>query len=681
MDLLRTTTLTTPPEATVPGPPRPSGTNASRTRRPDRALAGRLLRGRSADPAWARAGLAVLLLATALLYLWDLGASGWANSFYAAAAQAGSVSWKAFLFGASDAAGSITVDKSPLALWPMDLSVRIFGLSSWSILVPQALEGVATVAILHRAVRRATGSAGAGLLAGAAMALTPVAVLMFRFDNPDAMLVLLLTGAASATLRAVEEARAAGAPRRWLVLAGALVGLAFLAKMLQAFLVLPALVLVYLLCAGTPVLRRLADLLVAFAAMLVAGGWWVALVEAWPASDRPWIGGSQHNSVLELIVGYNGVGRLDGNETGSVGGGGGPGGSMWGRTGLTRLFSGEIGGQASWLLPAALVLGVAALWWARRDGRLRAALGVWLGWLVVTGLTFSLMAGIFHAYYTVALTPALGALVGIGGHVLWQHRAGLAARMVLAATAGGTAVWAIVLLGRSSEFLPWLRPLLLVGGLLVSAALVLSHVAPRRWALVIAAAAVLVGLAGPASYAVDTALTPHTGSIPSAGPSVQGGSGPGGFGGTPPGRLPARAGATTGGGPTGRGSTGGMGGLLDGSTSTPALTRVLSADAGSYTWVAAAIGSNNASGYQLATELPVMAIGGFNGSDPSPTLAQFEQYVAAGRIHWFIGGGQGGPGGGPGGSTSTAITQWVQAHFAATTVDGVTLYDLSGGAS
>ncbi len=274
---------------------------------------------------WVRPAVAGLLVATGVLYLWGLGASGWANSFYSAAVQAGSVSWKAFFFGASDAAGSITVDKTPLALWPMDLSVRLFGLSSWSILVPQALMGVASVGLLFATVRRSTRSAAAGLIAGAVLALTPVAVLMFRFDNPDALLVLLLVGSAASTLRAVDASRARaegvpGHPVRWLAFAGALVGLAFLTKMLQAFLVLPALVLVYLVAARTPFGRRVGHLLVAFGAMLLTAGWWVAAVSLWPAASRPYIGGSQHNSILELTLGYNGFGRLTGAETGSVGG-------------------------------------------------------------------------------------------------------------------------------------------------------------------------------------------------------------------------------------------------------------------------------------------------------------------------------------------------------------------------
>ena len=282
----------------------------------DRTRAQRVLRGRAGDPAWVRPSLFALLLGTALLYIWGLGASGWGNSFYSAAVQAGTKSWKAFFFGSSDAANFITVDKPPASLWVMEISARIFGVNAWSILVPQALEGVATVAFLYATVRRWFTPA-AGLLAGAVLALTPVAVLMFRFNNPDALLVLLLTVAAYAVTRALEVGST-----RWLVLAGSLVGFGFLAKMMQAFLVVPAFALVYVLAAPTPLRRRIWQLLLAGVAMFVAAAWWVVAVVLTPAADRPYIGGSQHNSVLELIFGYNGFGRLTGNETGSVTGGG-----------------------------------------------------------------------------------------------------------------------------------------------------------------------------------------------------------------------------------------------------------------------------------------------------------------------------------------------------------------------
>src|SRR5690349_2352041 len=399
-----TTTLPVPPMVSPAGPPPAAPPPPDRPRSRWSAF----FRGRADDAPWVRPSLLALLVLTGALYLWGLGASGWGNAFYSAAVQAGSESWKAFFYGSSDAANSITVDKTPGSLWIMALSVRIFGLSSWSILVPQALMGVATTGLLFTTVRRWYGPA-AGLLAGAVAALTPVAVLMFRFDNPDALLVLLLVGAAYALTRALERAST-----RWLVLVGVLVGFAFLAKMLQAFLVVPGFALVYLLAAPIPLRRRIVQLLIAAAAMIAAAGWWVAIVELWPASSRPYIGGSQTNSVLELIFGYNGLGRLSGNETGSVVGGGRQGqAGQWGATGLFRLFETEMGGQASWLIPAALLFTGYLLWMARRaprtDGR-RAQVLLWASWLVVTGLVFSFAQGIIHPYYTVALAPAIAAL-------------------------------------------------------------------------------------------------------------------------------------------------------------------------------------------------------------------------------------------------------------------------------
>jgi 4-amino-4-deoxy-L-arabinose transferase-like glycosyltransferase len=663
------------------------------------ARGSRLLRGNPDDPRWARPALLALLFGTGVLYIWGLGASGWANSFYSAAVQAGSHSWKAFFFGSSDTANFITVDKPPASLWVMDLSARIFGVNAWSILVPQALEGVATVAVLYATVRRWFTPA-AGLLAGAVVALTPVAVLMFRFNNPDSLLVLLLTIAAYALTRAVETAGT-----RWLVLAGSLVGFGFLAKMMQAFLVVPAFALVYVLAAPTPLRRRVWQLLLAGVAMVVAAAWWVAAVALTPASARPYIGGSQHNSILELIFGYNGFGRLTGDETGSVTGGGGlgnraGGASQWGPTGWNRLFGSQMGTQISWLIPAALVLMLGGWWLSRREGRaskLRAATVLWGATLLVSGLTISLSKGIIHPYYTVALAPAIGALVGIGGTALWANRARLAARGFLSVAIAVTAWWAYVLLGRTPAFEPWLRPTVFVAGVAAAVAVWLTTHAHRRIAIAVATGAVVTALAAPAAYAFDTASTPHTGSIPSAGPS-SGRGGQGGFGGagqvrgqggggfgTTPNGAPLQGGGPNGtggfGGPTGTqrpgaGGTGGAGGgLLGSSTPSTALTTVLRARAQSYTWVAAAIGSNSASGYQLATGDPVMAIGGFNGSDPSPTLAQFKQYVSAGKIHYFIAGSVGTPNGGS--NASSEISQWVQSTFTATTVGGVTLYDLT----
>jgi 4-amino-4-deoxy-L-arabinose transferase-like glycosyltransferase len=659
-----------------------------------------LLRGRAEDPAWIRPSLLGLLLATAVLYAWNLGASGWANSFYSAAAQAGSVSWKAFFFGSSDSANSITVDKPPAALWIMALSVRLFGLNSWSILLPQALEGVGAVGLLYLAVRRTSGAV-AGLIAGAVLAVTPVAALMFRFNNPDALLVMLLVAAGYCVIRATETGSA-----RWLALAGALVGFGFLTKMLQALLVLPAFALAYLIAAPNPLASRIRRLLLAGGAMLLAAGWWIAIVSLIPARYRPYIGGSQHNSILELTLGYNGFGRLTGNETGSVGGGGtaGNGGGMWGATGWSRLFGTDMGTQISWLLPSALLLLVVGFWFTRkavRTDRSRAALVVWGGWLLVTGLVFSYAKGIIHPYYTVALAPAIGGVIGIGATLLWHRRDRLSATVLLGMSVLLAAGWQFVLLDRTASWLPWLRYAILMFGVATALLLVVVSRMARRVGLAIAAVALVVGLAGPSAYAVATARQPQTGAIPSAGPAGAGGFGlgggrggqapaGGGFGGpglgggtAPNGTLPngtaPNGTAPNGTAPNGTGRTGfggGGGGLLNASTPSAALVQALEANASKYTWVAAAVGSNTAAGYQLATNLAVMPIGGFNGSDPAPTLAQFRAYVAAGRIHYFIGGG--GFGGQQGGSgSSSEIGSWVQSHYTAVTIGGTTLYDLT----
>src|SRR3954447_20502824 len=335
-----TSTLPVPPMVSAPPPVAPPRSRWST-----------LIFGPPEDAAWVRPSLIALLLLTGVLYVWGLGASGWGNAFYSAAVQAGSQSWKAFFYGSSDAANSITVDKTPGSIWIMALSARIFGVNAWSILVPQALMGVATAGLLFATVKRWFGPA-AGLIAGAVSALTPVAVLMFRFNNPDALLVLLMVAGAYATVRAIENGST-----KWLALAGVFVGFGFLTKMLQALLVVPAFALAYLL-AGPPRLgKRIGQLLLAGLAIVVSAGWYVAIVELVPASMRPYIGGSQNNSLLELTLGYNGLGRLNGDETGSVGGGGfgGAGCSMWGETGILRMFDSSQVGQISWVLPAALI--------------------------------------------------------------------------------------------------------------------------------------------------------------------------------------------------------------------------------------------------------------------------------------------------------------------------------------
>ena len=673
--------------------PRPSA--------PDRA-GGRirsLVRGRAQDELWVRPALIALLVGTAAAYLWDLSVSGSANSFYAAAVQAGTKSWKAFFFGSLDSSNFITVDKPPASLWVMDLSGRIFGFSSWSMLVPQALEGVAAVALLYAAVKRWFG-AGGGLIAGALLAITPVAALMFRFNNPDALLVCLLVAGAYCLTRALE-----GASTRWVIAAGTMIGFAFLAKMGQAFLVLPAFALVYVVAAPTGLRRRLWQMTAGALAIVLSGGWWVAIVALWPVGSRPFIDGSPDNSIFNLILGYNGLGRIFG-----TGGGGGAGGAQnfSGATGLLRLFDDAMGGQASWLLPAALIAIVVGVWSRRRaprTDRTRATVLLWGGWLIVSGVVFSLGSGVIHTYYTVALAPAIAALVAVGGAVLWRTRETVSSRAVMALTVLVTAIWSCVLLDRTPEWEPWLR-------VVIPASAVLAVVGPlaapvlrrlgRRITIATAALALVACLSGPVAYSAQTITTAHTGSIPSAGPSSGTGMGGGGFGGQ--------------------------------STVSSALVKALEADSSRYHWVAAVSGSQSAASLELATNgAPVMAIDGFNNEGGHLTLTQFKAYVAGGEIHYYIatsnggvgqphaGGtaGKGGPGssgalhthvgsgafsgappsgggthgaptgatagrfsraplgGGMGASSESAITAWVKAHYTSVTIGGETVYSLT----
>lgn len=633
----------------------------------------RIARGRAEDPRWVRPALLGILAATAFLYLWNLSASGYGNEFYAAASQAAGKNWTAWFFGSLDPSNAITVDKPPASLWVSGLAVRMFGLSSWSVLAPQALEGVAAVGLLYATVRRTSGAA-AGLLAAAVLAATPAAALMFRFNNPDALLVLLLIAGAYALIRAVEKASA-----KWLVLAGTALGFAFLTKMLQAFLALPAFALVYLVAAPTSLRRRIGHVLLAGLAILVSAGWWIAAAAAWPASSRPYIGGSTNNSVLQLVFGYNGFGRLFGQNGGAGGGGmsgGTSGSSFGGATGLFRIFGSEMGFEISWLLPAAIVALVAAVLLthgARRTSATRTGLMLWGGWLLVTALVFDYMKGIVHPYYTVALAPAIAGLLAIGVTTAWRHRqrlGGSAALAAITATAGG---WSFVLLSRNATWHPALRWAILTTSIVVAVGWLMTAERTRKVTGTLAIAGVISGMAGPTAYTIATAAHPHTGSIPSVGPVTTAA----GFGGGSAGPSGGTGGGTSGG-------TGGAGGIGGGqSTTSSAIIQLL--ERTNTRWAAAIVGANSAAPLQLSSGKAVMAIGGFNGGDNSPTLAQFEAYVKAGKIHYFISGGQGMGGGmgggGMGGNSGSAIANWVAQHYKSTTVGGYTVYDLTSATS
>lgn len=677
----------------------------------------RLLLGPVGQPPWARPLLWLLLVATAVFYLVGITGSGYANDFYAAAVKSSTESWKAWLFASLDSGNAITVDKPPVSIWIMGLSGRIFGFSSASMLIPQALMGVGTVALLYASVKR-WFSPGAGLVAGALLALTPVAALMFRFNNPDALLVLLMTAAAYCVLRAIEQpARAHGAKKSraltWLLLAGTAIGFAFLTKMLQGLLVLPGFALAYLWASPSKLWTRIWHLLAALGAVVVSAGWFVVLVALWPASSRPYIGGSTDNSLWELAIGYNGLGRIFGG-TGNGGGGGniggGGGGMFGGATGLGRMFGSSFGAQISWLIPAALIALIAGLAFtarAARTDRTRAALVLWGGWLLVTGLTFSYMAGTVHPYYSVALAPAIAALVAIGGREMWRGRDNSVVRGLLALMIAVTAVWSFRLMQvNAPTWHPELRWITLIGGLAGAVLLAVSVARLRRLAVVGLLVGSLTAGVGMTAWAVDTVATDHTGSTPTAGPATAGDRGgfgggrtgtfPGGTGGrgfpgngdiaaggtVPNGAIPGDGTAADGGTVPGTGTGGttpGAGtvpaGGVGGGTTTASAGVVTLLEATTTRWAAATTSSMSASPYILGTDKAIMAIGGFTGSDPSPTLAQFQEYVRTGQISYFIGGGRGGFGGG-GDTGSSSISSWVTANYKATTVDGVTVYDL-----
>ena len=569
-----------------------------------------------------RLALGALLTLTALLYLVNPAVNGWANSYYSAAAQAGSMDWTAFLYGSSDPGNTITIDKPPAALWPIALSIRLFGLNAAAILLPQALMGVATVGVIYASVRRGFPRSTA-LLAGALAAITPVAALMFRYNNPDALLVLLLTSALYFTVRAIERPSV-----KWMAWAGAAVGLGFLTKELQAFLILPALVIVYLVAAPVGFWRKIGHLLVALAALIVAAGWWVALILLVRPDARPYVGGSQSNNFLDVVLGYNGIGRITGNGYGN-------GSSSASSAGIDRLLSGYLAGQIGWLLPAAIVMLAIALMLIGRTNHSdlsRAIILLFGGTLVVTTLALSFMSGIFHGYYVVAMVPGIAALVAIGATLLWRDRHELRARIALAVIVAGSAGWAFVIL-RRYPVLDGLDWVILLLALVATVALTLP---PRgRFVAALAATTALASLTvGQLAYSIQTTTVSHTGSGPIAGPAS---------------------------GTSKRGAN----------YVSAAGASALSADAESYRWVAAAVGSSLAAELQLATGHPVMPLGGYKRSDPAPTLATFQMLVEAQAIHYLL------PSSTGGSSQSALIVRWVEANFARTKVGGIDVYDLT----
>ncbi|WP_069466980.1 ArnT family glycosyltransferase [Actinacidiphila rubida] len=429
------------------------------------------------DPRYARPALLAIMAVAAVLFCWDMRHSGY-HAFYAETAHSMAMSWKGFFFGSFDPGNTITIDKVPGFLWPQALSVRLFGFHGWALTLPQAIEGVLSVAVLHRAVRRWAG-VHAALLAAAAFTLTPVIAGMFRTQVEDPSFTLLVLLAADATLKA-----AVGARVRPLLAAGFWVGLAFQAKMLEAWAVLPALGLLYAVSAPAVLRRRLAHLVAAGAVCLAVSATWVLAVTLTPAHDRPYVDGTTDNSAVSQVVGYNFLSRfaslgVTAKDTGSVSdsvmvgttptGHPGTGHGTQGPAQWAKMFGKSLSSQTGWLYPAALISAVCGV--VRRRGRprtdpLRAGFLLWSAWLATYFAIFSAGAVGEHTYYMGVVAVPLAALFGAGTVELWRSwkRGGRVGLWGLPALVVGTVGWSAVVAGRFPGFLPWLVPVASAGG-------------------------------------------------------------------------------------------------------------------------------------------------------------------------------------------------------------------------
>jgi 4-amino-4-deoxy-L-arabinose transferase-like glycosyltransferase len=610
------------------------------------------------------------------LNLWALSRNGWANDYYSAAVRSMSSSWHNFLFASLDRSGVMTVDKPPLALWVQALSVRIFGYHSLSVLVPQALMGVASAALVYDLVRRRFGRIG-GAVAGLALALTPITVAISRHNNPDALLALCSVAALWCVVHALEHGRT-----RWLVAAGVCVGLGFETKMGVALTVAPGIVAawVWMSPAGRGRLHALRQLLVGGGAMVLVGGAWPALVALTPGADRPWVSGTSDNSIFSLMFEYNGLGRVDGQT-------GGAGGSMFGgSTGPLRLLNSALGGQAGWLLGFALLSGLgilAASRLRRSDARTGWLLAVG-GALLTTAVLFSGASGIFHPYYVSLLAPFAAAIVGAGAAQLMDG--GPTARIVapLAVLAGVAAE--LLIRGNYPGQLTWLPPVLIVVGALAVLALLAFNTRPVRMAALGAVLAAL--LLAPSVWAFDTVGYPTSGTFPSGGPaSAESGGGPGGFsgpggfggaggfgaGGRPgasaSGAVPQLFGPGAGGfsGPPGGGAVlgggPGGGGAFRGDESLSSVLYYVAKHGGGTIAVSS---QSSAAAAIILKDANVAGIGGFSGRESDVSAAWLAQAVSAGKIRWVVGeqGGRSGGGRLPGDTrtgSNTAMSAVAQA--------------------
>jgi 4-amino-4-deoxy-L-arabinose transferase-like glycosyltransferase len=621
------------------------------------------------QPPWARPALLGVAALAAVLYAWNLADTRF-QAYYSMAVRGMTGSWSAFLFGAVDPAGSVTIDKVPGFLWPQALSALVFGFHPWALMLPQVVEGVVSVLVLYRVVRRWAGPVP-GLIAAAVFTLTPITAVMFGHSlMEDPALTMCLILAADAWQRAADTGRL-----RWLLLAGIWVGVGFQAKMLQAWAVLPAFTLGYLVVAPVPLRTRLRQLAIAGAATLAVSAVWVALVTLTPAANRPYVDGSTNNSAIAMVLGYNGLGRFGIHLPGALAAQSSapvpaPLAALLphtGSTGWDKLFDGYLGSQAGWLYPIALlalVLGLVERGRAPRTDRERGGYLMWGTWLVATGVAFT--AGeVAHATYLAALAAPVAALTGAGLVTLWRaYRTGRA--WLLPATVAAEVAWAVYLSGRYPAFLPWLRWIVLALAVLGIGALLGARRARIPLASAGLAAGVAAMLAYPAAWSLSTLDSRYTGTVleTAAGPAGQVDSA------ARPAWLPPNAlGA---GAPDGT-LTAAQRHLMDFVTAHRDGARYLFA---TDSW-------NAASPYVLATGAAVLPMGGFTGQVPAPTLNEFRHLVDTGQLRYVLLSSNGFSilrllGGAPDGTETAAITGWVRAHCQPVPVEG--LHDCAAGA-
>ncbi len=589
------------------------------------------------QPAWARPVLAGIAALAALLYSWNIRHTG-LSGFYSVAVKSMSENWKAFIFGAFDPSATITLDKLAGSFAPQAVSAWVFGFHPWSLVLPQVIEGVISVLVIYRAVRRWAG-VHAGLFAAGIFALTPVAASMFGHSMEDGALTMCLVLAADAYQRAVGDARL-----RSLAWCGFWVGVGFQTKMLQAWIVLPALAAGYLFAAPVSLPRRVRHVLITAAVTLAVSLSWIALYTFTPVADRPYIDGSTNNSAISMVFGYNGLDRFGVPFPGSVGSMSGGRHGFGNGGGWTKLLGTKFGPEIGWLYPLALLALVCGLVWYRRVHRtdpFRAGFVMWGTWLLTFGLVFSKMSVIPHTAYVASLAPALAALSGAGIVMFWrEYRSGGRRGWLLPAAVAAEVAWAAYLWWPYRGFLPEVAWIVFILGIvvvagLVAAPLVSRHagtrladagISPRTGSRIVVTmmiAGISVMLAAPAAWSASVLDLRYSGSAmnANAGPLNQLGFG----------RFDGFGRHHFGGG-----FGGGFGG--DG-TLTAAQTRLydyVSGHRDGAPYLMAVTSWSQAAPYIEATGQEVLPMGGFSGTVPSPTLPAIQDLVRTGQLRYFL---------------------------------------------